>query len=291
MRKASIPGLLAAIVILSSCAGGKKLRSYRENMTRKTEVETETVQKLETISRMAEEKMLNRELDETSGKKIIQYADSMENEIRKHRLVDSVMLSARIRHRDLSTLTQKSIDLLSAARVNLENVNIINQVLGTNTFVQFQTATLFPSGQYHLADNLYNRQTFQSLVDEITVFAGKFPGKKLTASIIVLGYADSEPISAQNALGVLLTRGLTKTDWTSAELNQELSRRRALSVAKLVRRMVSDGTTGKPAFSQFSTEILPQGRGEEYPDPRITDYKLVDERRRVVKLYWNVLPF
>jgi len=33
-----------------------------------------------------------------------------------------------------------------------------------------------------------------------------------------------------------------------------------------------------------------EGKGEELPKGKITDYKVNDERRRVVLIYWTVLP-
>lgn len=36
--------------------------------------------------------------------------------------------------------------------------------------------------------------------------------------------------------------------------------------------------------------MLPQGRGEEFPNPSVRDYKTDDERRRVVNVYWSLLP-
>ncbi|MBN8667420.1 MAG: hypothetical protein J0M30_07940 [Chitinophagales bacterium] len=282
---------LAALLVLSSCAGGKKMRNLKETLMAKAAVDKETLGKLEDVRKVAVEKSARQQIDASSGQKIIVFVDSMDKEIRHHLSEDSILLNARIRHRDLPALTQKTMDLLAQARVNLENVTLINEILSTNTFVQFNTSSLFAPGQYHLADNLDNRSIFQPLVNELTNFAGKFSGKKLTASVIILGFADADPIAPESGLAQLLKQGSEKTDWTSADLNQELSRRRAESVGKMIKRMIADQTTGKPAYSQFSTEVLPQGRGEEYPDPAVTDYQANDERRRIVKVFWNILPF
>ena len=39
-----------------------------------------------------------------------------------------------------------------------------------------------------------------------------------------------------------------------------------------------------------NTRFFKNGKGEEYPNKKIKNYMLDDERRRIVIIYWNALP-
>ncbi|MBI1344550.1 MAG: hypothetical protein GC171_16640 [Terrimonas sp.] len=283
--------LFLIALVMYSCAGGNKLRNLTSTLAEKKSIELATVEKIDAVRTTTRQKTEKQLIDDASGQKILDYTDSLERVTKSHLEEDSVLINSRIRHSDMNTIAQRTMNLLAEARVNLENITIVNEILSTNTFSQFNTASLFEPGQYTIADNLSTRAIFSPVVNEMVEFAAKFPGKKLTASFIILGYADAEPINTESQLSRVLQENIRKDGVSSSELNLELSRLRAESVGKLINRMVKDRTTGKAGFGLFSSQVLPQGRGEEFPDKAITDYRQSDERRRIVKLFWNILPF
>ena len=88
----------------------------------------------------------------------------------------------------------------------------------------------------------------------------------------------------------MLLDKLNKSEATNQELNKELSRLRAGSATIVIRQIITTEKNASDKLSKLSVEMLPQGRGEELPNPSVRDYKTDDERRRVVNVYWSLLP-
>ena len=74
---------------------------------------------------------------------------------------------------------------------------------------------------------------------------------------------------------------------TAEDLNKELSSARAESVIKLLKTFsISKSADG----TDIKVLHLFEGKGDKLPDPKITDYKADDPRRRVVLLFWSLFP-
>jgi len=92
-------------------------------------------------------------------------------------------------------------------------------------------------------------------------FAEKFSDKKLSATIVVIGYADAQPISSESRLGAVLVDKLNKSEVTNQELNKELSRLRAGSATIVIRQIIATEKNDSDKLNMLSVEMLPQGRG------------------------------
>jgi hypothetical protein len=81
-----------------------------------------------------------------------------------------------------------------------------------------------------------------------------------------------------------------KTEATKEELNGELSRLRAEEVSSILLEIYKERTANLTETGQFNTQFFKMGKGEEYPNKKIDNYQIDDERRRIVVIYWNALP-
>jgi hypothetical protein len=236
-------------------------------------------------------KLDSKEIDEKSSQSIGTYLDSIKIVTQNHINDNAVVVSGKVSHSNINSVANKVKELLGEAKNNLGNVELINDLLGTNTFTRINLSSLFGPGEFTPDENFISskKPLFEPVVDSILKFAGKFPNKKLTASIIVLGYADAGQINPSSSLAKKLVISAGNNEASSSELNKELSRLRASAIADLM-KMISDEKKGdKPEFSKFSVETIAQGRGEELPEPSVK-YTANDKRRRIVKVYWIVLP-
>jgi hypothetical protein len=284
--------LVITVAFLTSCSGGKKVKTLKQNITESKSLQQQVLEGIEKADKARVTKFENKQLDEATNGKIEQYLDSVEKVTKNHLMDDSILLSRKIRHKEIYSLTQRIYQLTQEAKANLDNVNMINELLATNTFTQFNTGAFFGPGQYVIGSDMMEQSSvaFGPVADSILKFAEKFPGKKLTATLVILGYADGQAIAPESNLAATLLQKMGKETATSPELNRELSRLRAGSVSLLMMKMIRDKALGKPAYAGLSYNTLPQGRGEEYPNPKISDYQQDDERRRVVFVYWSILP-
>jgi hypothetical protein len=236
-------------------------------------------------------KLDSKEIDEKSSQSIGTYLDSIKTVTQNHINDNAVVASGKVSHSNINSVANKVKELLNEAKNNLGNVELINDLLGTNTFTRINLSSLFGPGEFTPDENFISskKPLFEPVVDSILKFAGKFPNKKLTASIIVLGYADAGQINPSSSLAKKLVISAGNNEASSAELNKELSRLRASAIADLMKMISDEKKAGKPEYSNFFVETIAQGRGEELPEASIK-YTANDKRRRIVKVYWIVLP-
>jgi hypothetical protein len=109
--------------------------------------------------------------------------------------------------------------------------------------------------------------------------------------ITAKGYADASTIEEGSNLYKKIEDRMRlsgKQPLSNADLNQELSNARAQSVIELLKTF----TVGKSADGNTIKNILYlyEGKGEKFPNPKITDYSIADPRRRIVLLFWSIFP-
>ncbi len=292
MRRVNAVIYLVFILFLVSCVARKKrdalLTQIRENLlTHKS-----AMRQIEQIDSVRNLKFSRKELDEKSNDIIQNYTDSVKLLLVRHLTEDSALLLRRIKHKRVDSLTIKVFKIKEEAKNNLGNLSLINDLLATNTFNQFNTASVFGPGEFHIdvSVNPAAADPFKKVVDDMLAFAAKFPNKKLNGTFLVLGYADAQQIAQGTALDSILRVSMGIETATGSQLNKELSRLRSKSVTEVLSGIVNSKTTGVDLYKNLKIDYLPQGRGEEFPNPKIRDYQDDDERRRVVFVYWSILP-
>jgi hypothetical protein len=296
MRKV-LNQLLAAIIVLlffSSCASVKEAkRELKQEIVTVMQESRTVLKKLDRIDCIRTVKYENKQLDEQSNQFIQNYSDSLRNEILEHLHQDSQIVMRRIKHRSIDSLSIRAGRLKEQLKADTENIGLFDSLLATNTYNQFNTASVFGPGQF-LIDSAMQTGIllpFQHVVEDLLDFAAKFPNKRLNGTFLVLGYADAQQITPGSGLDSTLRLSLGTADSVgSPVLNKELSRLRAVSVSNLILGQYEIKTNAGQQFPKLKVDYIPQGRGEEFPNPKVKNYLADDERRRVVLVYWSVLP-
>lgn len=185
------------------------------------------------------------------------------------------------------TLSQKTSKLIS------DKVNLLNDLINRNTVVKLDQDVFFEPGKYTVSPAVVAAigNFFEPAAKEIEVFIKKYPDFPLSLVITAKGYADATNISEGSSLYKDLKEDLKlsgKDNLTNDDLNKALSNKRAKSVIDLFKtfekRLASNGNNISNLL------FLHEGKGEALPNPKITDYKIDDPRRRVVLLFWGVFP-
>ena len=288
---ASLP-VFISILFLFSCATANRIKELKTEMQRNIISNKEALRTVEKIDSARNAKYESKQLDEQSNTFIQHYSDSVKQVLVKHIQEDSIILSKRIRHRTVDSLTARVKQMTEEAKTNLDNLSLINNLLSTNTFTQLNTASVFGPGEFIIdaVNNPSATDPFKKVADDMLAFAAKFPNKKLNGTFIVLGYADGQQIAQGSGLDSTLRLSMGVETATGPQLNKELSRLRAKSVTEVLKGIVAQKTSGIETYKNLTVDYLPQGRGEDFPNSKIKDYKEDDERRRVVFVYWSILP-
>jgi hypothetical protein len=287
--------ILLSFFLLSSCISNRKISTLHLAIENQKKLEEKLSNTLQTLNKFREEKTAIGELDDTSSlaiKKLLDkevaYSRYREDSLAK---MQAKLSEKRVKIRDYKNMLTIITSGDSVIVLKMETVDFVDQLLKQQTFIKFNTATFFPPGGYIIPDEKKQdaKKAFSPLIDSLIFFVLRFPKFTLYPSIVASGYADGQGF-APGALVEKLNANLGKTDASKEELNMELSRLRASEVSGILYEIFKDKIAGLSKASMVESKFYQTGKGEEYPNKKIKNYMVDDERRRIVVLYWNALP-
>ncbi len=170
-----------------------------------------------------------------------------------------------------------------------------NQLLSYNspdveTFKNFKSVSLFPKSQFEI-DSIVKPialKTFTPLLDSILKESKNTGSNHLIVQIVICGYTDGMGTSENSALYQSLKKYMKKVPMTKQNINKQLSYMRAVEVGKIISEVISNQKESFEIYDKVYIQLLNIGKGEEMPDHK-KKYKQNDEKRRIVKVYWNIL--
>ncbi len=170
--------------------------------------------------------------------------------------------------------------------------DMIEEGLKTSTKTLFSLAAFFGPGGYAIPAEKSEkaRKYFSPVIDSLIKFSNKYAEIPRTATILVNGYADATQIAVGSKLYKELATFSKLDAPTKAQLNVSLSALRAEELSNLFTKTIKEKSIEFVALPKITFENIEAGRGEQLPDPSIKNYKVNDERRRIVIVYWSVLP-
>ncbi|MDH7462852.1 hypothetical protein QEG73_16275 [Chitinophagaceae bacterium 26-R-25] len=278
------------LVALTSCVSNKKANSLQKQIDQQKSEQTALLQKLDSLDAKRISKRNRGELDEMTDSSTYQHIkqlrDSIQSRIQQYDAIASKGYKNKRRNRKAQEYFSHVSTLYKA---DLENVLFFDELLAANTFAKLNTAVFFGSGQYNIENNTEAEKMLGGVTDEVLRFAAKHADRELHASFIVLGYADEENFTSGSELYKDLAKNMTSPLPGRIQLNVEMSNRRARSITAILQDQYRLQRYKYPV-TNLSDSFFSIGKGEQLPAGKITDYKPVDERRRVVLIYWSVLP-
>jgi hypothetical protein len=281
--------------VISGCVSNKKIRRLKQSVQSQKNQETKMDSSLTALNYFREEKGAIGELDDTSSLGIKNILDKqLTTTKRRTDGLDSMLAKLsgkRIKKKTYENMVSViSLDT-STITTRMETVNFVDQLLKQQTFIRFNTAAFFPPGGYKIPEDKIQlaREAFTPLIDSLFAFTGRFPKFTLVSSIVSNGYADGQGFSPGPLMDTL-SATIGKTDVTKEELNTQLSLLRAEAIAAVLLELYNEKRQKLPPGSSLNTRFFKTGKGEVYPNKKIKDYQVDDERRRIVVIYWNALP-
>jgi hypothetical protein len=171
-------------------------------------------------------------------------------------------------------------------------LQMIEDGLAKPTKKLFSLAAFFGPGGYIIPKDKYPvaREYFSPIVDSLLKFSNNYPSLLRTASIMIEGYADATKISANSPLYKTLAAFMHLKTPSKQELNTALSALRAIEIRQFLDMLIKEKTAVFISIDKVTFFNFESGMGEIFPDPNIRNYTTNDERRRIVLIYWSVLP-
>jgi hypothetical protein len=296
MKRIAFISVLAAIVVavlLPSCVPQQKAASSKQKLSVIDSQLLQYKKDMTAIDAKREKKQNDNELHDTANSRIQKFIGASKAEIDKLVAQNSILIGETVVDRadwvklkEALTVSQKSLKTIA------DKVNFINDLINRNTVVKLDQDVIFRPGEYKVPEDvaLSIGKFFEPAAKEIDMFTQKYPNFPLSLVITAKGYADATTIGEGSSLYKDLKDKLKlETDNpTPLQLNKELSNQRAREVIELFKKF-SVSRAGKDENIK-NLLYLYEGKGESFPNPKLTDYKVDDPRRRVVLLFWSVFP-
>jgi outer membrane protein OmpA-like peptidoglycan-associated protein len=180
----------------------------------------------------------------------------------------------------------------SDSRLRLRRFAMIDEGLNIAQQYLFNLGAYFGGGKYEIPQDKMEQaqQSFSPVLDSISNFYNRYSDIDRIATITVLGFADGTGFNKEGQTYKTLIAILKDSLATKEMINQKVSQLRAKSMADVMELILSKKIPDYENIRKLNFYFLEIGKGEEYPSKKITDYTINDERRRVVLLFWNILP-
>jgi len=287
---AVLPALLLAI-LLSSCFSQKKVTALKKDLAA---VNTQLQQQeatIKTLDQQRKDKQDHNEIDDTANAKFEKFITGANSEIEILISENTVIVGESVVSRkDWDRLNTSLARSQSASKKINQKVVLLTDLIDRNTVFPLDQDLLFEPGKYTVSADVARMigKFFEPAAKEIDAFIKKYPDFPLSLIIMAKGYADATPIQEGSSLYKSLVARMTlnPANPDSKALNKELSEARAEEIIKLFKKFTIDRSGNKIGNISYMYE----GKGETYPNPKATDYKVNDPRRRIVLLFWSVFP-
>lgn len=296
MQKKRTPYILLASVIvinLYSCVPQKKVVFVKKELS---VVDSQLRQYDNTLKKLDEQrknKIEQNEIDDTANARLKYFIDKTNATIDSLNKQNTILIgNTSVVKADL----EKLISSLSLSRASSKQIGdkllFLTDLMNQNLVIQIDQDIIFEPGKYSISPTMSNviGKFFEPPAKEIDLFVKKYPNFPISLVITANGYADATSISEGSLLYKDLKDriSLSGREPSNKELNKELSRARANEVIQLFQKFARD-RLGSGGYLK-NVLYLHEGKGEAMPDPRISDYKIDDRRRRLVLLYWSIFP-
>ncbi|SDD91700.1 hypothetical protein [Niabella drilacis] len=292
---------ILAFLILTSCGMQKRMTAARATSEKTQKMVHEESVKLDSIKKILDVKAADRAVDSVLNRDVLNILEKLGSRLNSAQqlalIMDMATRNKAAFRKGISSadLLKKLIilDSFNTAQKRREVVyRMLTESVSTAKYQLFHYAAFFDPGVYRIPESAIKsiRSHFTPIIDSISRISNKYAGIPREARIVFVGYSDSTPIVKNGQLYKELVRILDTNEPGQRQMNQLLSDLRAKEMVRNMKMVLNDNTGKFKNFNTLKIGYVAYGKGEEYPSPRIDDYKPTDERRRIVLSYWTVLP-
>jgi flagellar motor protein MotB len=294
-RTAMLPLLVFSIAItgLYSCVPQQKVTGDKKELQKLDSQLVRHSENLKKLDDVRQQKDEQNGIDSTANARIKNFIDKTNKEIDTLIEQNSIIINGTVVNKEDWSRLRKALSITRSAeqRIN-QKISFLEDLINRNLVVKLEQDVLFEPGSYKVSSSVVKNMTkiFEPAAIEIDRFTKKYPDFPLSLVITFKGYADATQIGEGSALYRSLRERLAMSlkEPDNKELNRELSRARAEAVWNLFRQFAA-GKSDNGIYIRIVLYLY-EGKGEALPDPKITDYKTDDPRRRVVLLFWSIFP-
>jgi len=285
--------------LLISCAGSRKARTTRTITTARKNIEKEN-QQLTGLEKKLQSQVQEGNVDSSLWRALQPKLEGKRKDNEKMEAqvndLETFMSHPEAFTKEYKRKIKSKTELLHNRNKDFThrtlNYGMIDQTLELAKPTVYGLSVFFGPGQYKVPE-LYKQQTanaFGPLLDSIVNACNKYPKEKKDIYIAIRGYADEQAIQPGTPLYKDLVAKFQLTAPDHQQLNLALSKLRADELSPVIQNLFQEQRRRIRNIHNVNPNFYQEGCGESLPNPKIKDYKMDDERRRIVVVFWNVLP-
>jgi hypothetical protein len=286
-------------LFLFSCLSGRKasvINVLNESKTLTTEEKNRGIVTEQKKNAALQEERIDSSILNLIQKKLTGNQTYLDSAVNNIAVLDTILGDRKLFRKNYKTTVAQNVAWLvqynttSPTRV-LKQQMIQNSIERTDKKI-YNLAAYFGPGKYLIPEEEYTNAStaFLPLIDSVLSYVSGFDSLKSTATVVVVGFSDGQAVPPQSDLYKELTTYLKKDTASKEELNTALSDFRAIEIGRLVYSLFKKKNEVSNSKERLNFNSYGYGLGETHPSKLITDYMEADERRRIVLVYWIVLP-
>ncbi len=293
--------IIISLISLSSCFSSKKTQ-VQEVLNQATSIQQADLKVVEETKTKVEDRLKAEVIDgniaDSIRFKIARYSNELDSFKNAISFIGEKVNTGRRAYKQNQQEIDSSFALIdrykSRANFRLRRFTMINESLDVIVNQQhiFDLAAFFGPGKYEIPSEKIQvaQQAFSPLIDSLVGFYNKYADVEKRATLVILGYADASGFNPESDIFKSLAGMLNDSLPSKERMNQKLSELRAVKIGDLMELSLEQKIPNYTAIKFIDFLFVEKGKGEEFPSKLVTDYKTDDERRRVVLLFWNILP-
>ena len=286
----SILPCLLSIIIIAGCVSQKKVITAWEELRKKEDQLITNEKKLDSLNREIQKRLQGNEIDDTTAERIQRFIGVSKKDIDKIQAQNEILSGKTVINKEDWPTIRNNLEITDQLlKSTADKLEMIADLLSRSLVIKIEQDIIFEPGQYKVSQTVSQSvsKIFEPAASEIESFIKKYPDYSLSVVVNANGFADATSIAENSTLYKDLKSRL-KENSSAKDLNKELSRLRAEEVITLFKKFFDTRIQADKRLKNILYTF--EGKGDELPNPKVTDYKTEDPRRRVVLLYWSVFP-
>jgi flagellar motor protein MotB len=278
-------------VYIASCVSQKKVTAAWEELRKKEAQLSANEKSLDALSVSIQQKAQQNQIDDTTAARIQRFIGVSKKEIDKIQAQNEILRGKTMVDKEDWPAIRSNLELANETlKATTGKLEMIADLLSRSLVIKVDQDIIFEPGQYKVSATVNQSvsKIFEPAATEIESFIKKYPDYDLSLVVNANGFADGTSIAEGSALYKDLKARMKTATAGDKEMNKELSRLRAEEVIGLFKNYFDKRFGQNKLIS--NTLFTFEGKGDELPNPKASDYKTDDPRRRVVLLYWSVFP-
>lgn len=168
--------------------------------------------------------------------------------------------------------------------------NVIQKVLSLSKKFKENKKVYFATDKYKIPATLkpVAKEIYRPAIDDIIRVANQFKDLPFTAVLRTTGYSDNKQVSKSSDLYADMSEKMQTNELSNDEINTYLSYLRSYDVSDILRDLMSEKSKYLFEPKNLDIDYEKVGKGNKLPISK--EKAMPNKKRRVVYVYWHILP-